>query len=365
MRTWDHMQLAKPRIAGLFLMPLRWIVAWVFFSAAWRRLVLKPEALDPTSSLYEGIKLVHFLPQTAWIKSILHYIIVHPTLMKVFLWGFTSLELTVGMMLFIGLGTRLWGVVSIGLFSMLMLVTGALGSTCLDEWTVASMGIGFGACLLLAGSGPYSIDALIFKRFSHLVGHPIWSILVSPEIYFNDHYDIAKRYALAFSCITFAFVLITNQYFVGGVYGPFYNPAIHMNVEMHAELASNGTLNLTLHRNQGPDTYGDFIIGVRVKDAQGKTILHYDQSQLSHLSDNQIKNKFMLKVRSNGYALLLPLGSLATIEFKPSDVMMLNAGQYEVAIKDISGEVWQTSAMVSEGAKEMSFDPYRLVQTSK
>jgi len=342
----DDMQLVKPRIAGLFLMPLRWVVAWILFSAAWRRLVLKPEALDPNSPLYEGVKLVHFLPQTAWVKYFLHYIVIHPAVMLAFLWCFTLVEITAGIMLFLGLGTRLWGLVLIGLFSCLMLVSGALGSTCLDEWTVASMGIGFGMCLLLAGSGPYSIDSVIFNKFNYLVEHRLWGIVVSPELSFIHHYSVGKRYALIFSFLTLFFVVATNQYFVGGLYGPFYNPAIHMNVLLHAQLQPNGALNLTLHRNQGPDTYGDFIIDISVNDPEGKTILHYDQKQLSQLSSHQIHNQFIVKATVNAHALVLPLGSLATIDFTPPSAMQLEPGTYQVTVTDIGGQSWHTFAKV-------------------
>src|ERR1700722_17659487 len=99
--TFQHKNTAriKPQIAGLFLMPLRWVGAWILFSAAWRRLVLKPEALDPHSPLFEGNKLVHFLPHAFWIKAFLNYVILHPYAMLTFLWSFTFLEFTVGVLL--------------------------------------------------------------------------------------------------------------------------------------------------------------------------------------------------------------------------------------------------------------------------
>ena len=349
----------KPQIGGLFLMPLRWVCAWVLFAAAWRRWVLKPEDLNPNSPVFEGHKLVNFLPHTFWIKAILNYIIVHPQVLLIFLWSFTILEFTVGILLFLGLMTRVLGLILIFLFVNLMLVAGWLGSTCLDEWTVSAFGIALGVCLFLAGSGPYSIDSLIIKRFPHLIKHRWFGILFSPELSFVHPYSVAKRYALILSCITLAFVLYTNQHFVGGVYGPFHNPAIGVDVKFHAELQKKGILSLTLYCSQAPETYGAFIVSVAVKNSQNQMIVNYD-TQLRNLSPTQIHNHYIVKAAANGYSFVLPLGSLSTIQLLPPQPMQLAAGNYKVIVTDVSGKSWQTDVTLN-GAKKI-FNPYALVK---
>ncbi|MBS0358369.1 MAG: hypothetical protein JSS53_03745 [Proteobacteria bacterium] len=352
----------KPRIAGLFLMPLRWTCAWILFAAAWRRLVLKPEALDPSSPLYEGLKLNHFIPHTAWIKPILNYVVLNPDVLLTFLWCFTIMEATTGILLFLGLGTRFLGLLSAGLFTGLMLVAGWLGTTCLDEWTVASFGIGIGLCLFLAGSGPYSIDALIFKRFSHLVEHRIWGIFVSPELSFIRDYKEAKRYAIVLSILALVFVLYTNQHFVGGVYGPFHNPATSMNIKSHTKLQSNGDMALTLYRNEGPDTYGAFIIHITLKNSAGNIVLNYGEKELGQLSANHIviHNRYPVKALSNGYAFVLPLGCLVTLHLTPPTPIQLAAGEYHVIITDVSGRTWESTTTVGNSL-EQPFNPYNLI----
>lgn len=358
----DDSKAVKPRIAGLFLMPLRWVCAWILFSAGWRRLVLKPESLDPHSPFYEGIKLNHFLAHTFLIKSVLNYVVIHPNFTLAFLWSFTLIELSLGVLLLLGLGTRLWGIIIAFLFMSLMFTAGWMGTTCLDEWTVAAFGMGIGLCLFLSGSGPYSLDAAISKRFHQVQHHYFWSLLVSPELSFIHEYRIGKRYAITVSILLLAFVLGTNQYLVGGVYGPFHNPAVALHINLHADLNKKGDLALTLYRNEGPDTYGAFITQVTVTDAKGKAVLSYDNHQLGKLTESAIKNYYIVKAKPNGNALLLPLGSLVTLQLKPISAINLLDGKYKVTVEDVSGKTWTTSAEIQNKTKVESFDPMNLVK---
>lgn len=337
-------QIVKPRIAGLFLMPLRWACAWILFAAAWRRLVLKPEALDPHSPGYEGIKLNHFLPHTDLLAGSLKYVISHPFILHAFLWCFTCVEATVGICLFLGFCSRFIGIILLGLFANLMLVAGWLGSTCLDEWTVAALGMSFGLCLFLSGSGPYSLDTYLYKHFPHMARHPWFGWLLSPEFAFIHDYRHGKKYALMLSTLILAFILYTNQHFVGGVYGPFHNPAILPNLELHAYLSQDGHLNLTVDRNQGPDTYGSFIIDIKVLDAHQKTVMDFDADTLGHLPEQTINNTYLVKVKANGHALLVPLGANATLQLAPPRPLTLLPGTYDVVVTDISGLSWHTTA---------------------
>ncbi len=359
----DDTHAVKPRIAGLFLMPLRWVCAWILFAAGWRRLVLKPESLNPHSALYEGIKLNHFLAHAMWTKMFLNYVVTHPQALLTFLWFFTIVELTIGVLLLIGFGTRFLGLILIFLFINLMLVAGWMGTTCLDEWTVATFGIGIGMCLFLAGSGPYSVDALIFRKFHYLVEHRWWGLFISPELSFIHHYKTGKRYALVISALTLGFVLFTNQYFVGGVWGPFHNPAVSMNIKLHADLQKNGDLALTLYRNQGADTYGAFIVDVAVKNAQGNMVVDYGVKQLSTLKENQIHNYYLVQAKPNANSLVLPLGSLATLSLVPSQPAQLKAGDYQVTVTDVSGKSWTTPAVVGGSMNGVApFNPISLLK---
>lgn len=341
----DH-QRVKPRIAGLFLMPLRWVCAWILFAAAWRRIVLKPESLDPHSPLYEGIKLNHFLPHTDLVAAGLKFLIMHPPFLQAFLLLFTATEATLGILLFLGLFTRLSAVILFFMFSNLMLVAGWLGSTCLDEWTVATLGMAVSLSLFLAGAGPYSLDNFFHHKYPKLATHPWFNWLVSPELAFIHKYSIGKKYALVLSVLLLIFTLYTNQHFVGGVYGPFHNPAVVPHLELSAALSNNGTLALEVYRNQGPETYGSFITQIEVQDLNHKVILSYNSQALGQLPDNQIKNRFLVKVQSNGQALLVPLGAAAVIFLHSPKPLHLSLGTYTVTVTDVSGIRWQCLARI-------------------
>jgi thiosulfate dehydrogenase [quinone] large subunit len=312
--------------------------------------------------MYEGFKLNHFLAHTIFVKSMLNYVVIHPSVMLAFLWVFTLIELGSGVLLLLGLGTRLLGLILFFLFMSLMFTAGWLGSTCLDEWTVATFGMGIGICLFLAGSGPFSLDSLIFKRFHHIQDHYFWSLLVSPELSFIHDYRIGKRYAMTLSILLLAFVMGTNQYLVGGVYGPFHNPAVAMNVMMHANLQSNGDLALTLYRNQGPDTYGAYIVKVTVQDSHGNIVLAYNANQLGHLPESAIKNYYLVQAKPNGHALLLPLSALVTLDLKPTSTKDLSAGKYTVVITDVSDKTWKISVDMTKNNGTVLFNPMDLVK---
>lgn len=341
----DH-QPVKPRIAGLFLMPLRWVCAWILFAAAWRRIILKPESLAPSSPLYEGLKLNHFLPHTDLVAAGLKFLILHPSLLQAFLIIFTAAEATIGILLFLGLCTRLSAIILFFMFGNLMLVAGWLGSTCLDEWTVAALGMAFSLSLFLSGAGPYSLDNYFYHKFPNLAKHAWFNWLVSPELAFIHKYSLGKRYALILSSLILIFTLYTNQHFVGGVYGPFHNPAVTPHLNISAALSNKGELALEVYRNQGPETYGSFIIQIGLKDSENKAILQYDAKVLGQLPEKQIKNRFLVKVAANGHALVVPLSASAVIFLTPNKSMHLAQGIYTVYVTDVSGIQWKAHVKV-------------------
>ncbi len=56
---------------------------------------------------------------------------------------------------------------SIGVFSLAMgilLGSGWIGTTCLDEWQIGVLGVAGGFTMFLSGSGKYSIDYLLQKK---------------------------------------------------------------------------------------------------------------------------------------------------------------------------------------------------------
>lgn len=340
----------KPRIAGLFLMPLRFVCAWILFSAGWRRVVLKPESLNPHSAAYEGIKLTHFLAHSFLVSKGLEYVIIHPEATLIFLWFFTILEMTLGIMLFIGCFTRLVSVILALLFINLMFTVGWMGTTCLDEWTVAALGIAGSVALLLAGSGPYSVDAWLHKHLHHFERHHWFGWMVSPELGFIHDYRHSKRYALIASILVLCFVMGMNQLYVGGVYGPFHNPAVLPKLELTANIDHEGVVALNVFRNQGPDTYGSFITNIQLLNAEKQVLINYPAQMLGALTPNDISNQYPVAVTANGHAIVVPLGAKALIILLPPKQMHLLPGNYIIKVVDVSGLHWETVAHLAPNA---------------
>ena len=126
-------------LAGLFTLSLRLVVGWTYFSAFWRRLVLENK-LIPDSAGYIGEKFNHFLPNSIGIRPVIEYLVSTPDMLWWAMVIFTLVEGIVGLLYMLGFFTRL---MSIGVFSLatgILLGSGWLGTTCLDEWQIGILG---------------------------------------------------------------------------------------------------------------------------------------------------------------------------------------------------------------------------------
>lgn len=152
-------------LAGIFTLSLRLIVGWTYFSAFWRRLVLENK-LIPDGTGYIGEKFNHFLPNSIGIKPIIEYLVSTPDLLWWAMVIFTLVEGIVGLLYMLGFFTRL---MSIGVFSLafgILLGSGWLGTTCLDEWQIGILGVSAGFTIFLSGGGKYSLDYLLLPKLS-------------------------------------------------------------------------------------------------------------------------------------------------------------------------------------------------------
>lgn len=162
-------QLTAYTLAGIFTLSLRLIVGWTYFSAFWRRLVLENK-LIPDSTGYIGEKFNHFLPNSIGIKPIIEYLVSTPDLLWWAMVIFTIIEGVVGLLYMLGFFTRL---MSIGVFSLafgILLGSGWLGTTCLDEWQIGILGVSAGFTIFLSGGGKYSLDYLLQPQLSKING---------------------------------------------------------------------------------------------------------------------------------------------------------------------------------------------------
>ena len=80
-----------------------------------------------------------------------------------------------------------------------------------------------------------------------------------------------------------------------------------------------------------------------MQKSNDNTILSYDQKALSRLTEENLINYYIAKVKAGKYSLLIPLGAKAKL-ILPNDALLdLPEGKYTLRITDISGAYWEQS----------------------
>ena len=300
-------------LAGIFTLSLRLIVGWTYFSAFWRRLVLENK-LIPDATGYIGEKFNHFLPNSIGIKPIIEYLVSTPDLLWWAMVIFTLVEGIVGLLYMLGFFTRL---MSIGVFSLafgILLGSGWLGTTCLDEWQIGILGVSAGFTIFLSGGGKYSLDYLLLPKLSKNK----WLVwLTSGELPLSIKQF--SKVAISGAVLLFILTLYTNQVFHNGIWGPLHNKSVKPELKISNAKIQEDILTFKVYRIEGADVYGSFLIGITLKDENGKTILQKNGEELARFPLTRIKNDYVAKVAPGKHSLIIPLGSKATLTIR-SDV---------------------------------------------
>ncbi len=327
----------------MFTTALRLVVGWTYFSAFWRRLVLENK-LNPDEAGYIGEKFNHFLPHALGIKPMIEYMVTHPDILWWSMVAFTLIEGIVGLIFMFGFFTRLsaFGVLCLALG--ILLGSGWIGTTCLDEWQIGSLGVAGGFTIFFTGGGRYSVDQWLMDR-KHTIAKWRWfGWLGSGELPLSE--NVLKRVVLIGSLGIFGLTLFTNQYFHGGVYGKLHNKSVRPHVVVSDANIQDSTLQFKVYRDEGADVYGSFLIGVNVIDKRGFKVVEFGQQYLSSLKSDQIMNDYVAKVKSGKHSLIIPLGAKAKLVLSDSALLKLS-GQYTLELVDISGTVWTQSISLS------------------
>jgi thiosulfate dehydrogenase [quinone] large subunit len=318
----------------------------MFFSAFHRRVILEPAKLDPASLGYLGEKFNTFMPGSLLgVDKMIGALLDHPQALEVFLWTFTIIEALVGLALILGLGTRLAALGTLLLSAGILFGAGWLGPTCLDEWQIGCLGMAGGAALMLFGSGGFALDDWLTRRYPQLFAHPLLRLATHPA-------PVASR-ASVFVLTAFCVVAMlgTNQAFHGGLWGPLHNDSVRPRVDIvGAAVSPEGGLALTLERPVGPETYGAFVVDLRVFDEGGELVSRYDDAALATLEASRIENRWLVRVRSGPHGLVLPLGGRATLSLPAQDGAALAPGRYRIELEDVSGAVWSRTILLEPSA---------------
>lgn len=320
-------------MAGLLTMSLRLVIGWTYFSAFWRRLILENK-LIPEEAGYIGVKFNHFLPNALGIKPVIEYLVSNPEVLQAAMVIFTLVEAVVGLFVILGLFTRLAGV---GVFSLAMgilLGSGWIGTTCLDEWQIGVLGVAGGFTLFLTGSGYYSLDYFMKKKGLAITRKKWFPWVGSGTL----PLERMKPFILVFSLALLGLTLFTNQVFHGGVWGTLHNKSVKPKVEISNIQQDGDELQFEVYRVEGADVYGSFLIGIQVLDPAGKVVIDLGQDVLSSFPAGNIHNHYVAKVAPGAHSLILPLGAKADLRIDISSLPDLE--NHSLKLIDISGIEW-------------------------
>lgn len=324
--------------SGLMALALRLVVGWTYFSAFFRRTILV-DKLDPELTGYIGEKFNHFLPHALGIKPLILYMVENPDVLQFSMVMFTIVEGIVGLFIMFGLFTRLMSIGVFGLAMGILLGSGWIGTTCLDEWQIGVLGIATGFVLFLTGSGTYSLDNYLLQKKYAITQKKWFPWLASGVLPIKDNFY--PKVVLAGSLLILGLTLFTNQVFHGGLWGTLHNKSVKPKLEITDGNITNNQLSFDVFRTEGVDVYGAWMIDISIKDAQKNTVVKYSQDDLSAINTSQIDNYYIAKVKPGKHSLVVPLGAKAKISFKHNTFNNLPKGNYSIVITDISGVSWE------------------------
>ncbi|MFY0712645.1 quinol oxidase [Seonamhaeicola sp. NFXS20] len=324
--------------AGLLTLALRLVVGWTYFSAFWRRTVLV-DKLNPELTGYIGEKFNAFLPNALGIKPIIQYLVENPDILWINMVIFTIIEGIVGLFIMFGLFTRIMSIGVFGLAMGILLGSGWIGTTCLDEWQIGVLGIATGFVLFLTGSGKYSMDNYLIKHNFTITKKRWFSWLGSGILPIKEH--LLPKIVLLGSLFILGITLMTNQVFHGGLWGTLHNKSVKPKLEITNGEIQNSTITFDVFRTEGVDVYGSWIIGIELFDNKNNMILEYSQEDLATLDKYNISNYYVSKIKPGKHSLIIPLGAKAKINLENEDLSSLPKGKYTIKITDISGAYWE------------------------
>lgn len=321
-------------LAGLFTLSLRLVIGWTYFSAFWRRLILENK-LIPDEAGYIGEKFNHFLPNALGIKPIIEHLVTHPEQLQISMVVFTIIEAVVGFFIIFGLFTRAMSIGVVGLALGILLGSGWLGTTCLDEWQIGVLGIAGGFTLFLTGSDSYSLDKYFINKNYRFTANKWFSWLGSGNLPILNF----KPLVLVISLFIFGLTLFTNQYFHGGVWGKLHNKSVKPKIEISNIRMNDSELTFEIYRTEGADVYGSFLIGIQILNQKNEVVKSWSIEELSKFDKEKIKNHYVTKVKTGKHSLLIPLGAKADLTLDINDIKADTKSRLKLI--DISGLEWE------------------------
>ena len=335
------------KIAGLAILPIRFVQGWIFWGGGSRRFIYDPAKLDPYAHSWMANKLQSAMPGAILgVGHLISFILQHFALLYVSILIFSLVELVSGLGLIVGSLTRFCGFTTMLISIVLMLAFGWQGATCMDEWTMAVATFAMGFALALSGASIYSIDHLLIKKYPALNTNK-WFVLFGSGI--PKNLSSFKKIALIFLTFTVVFTLFTYNYYRGSILTPYHlGPVIaskHHFKLSDGEIKPNGFITFTLYVDEGTPALPSNIIRIELLTSANHIAADWDGGALSSLPKDNIKNDYSYnRVTTGEYGLVAPLSAKASITLAVKSAPTLNKDkQYHLVLFTINGERFEMS----------------------
>ncbi len=334
------------RLAAIAMLAVRFVQGWIYWGGATRRFIYGPQKLD-----VHGHWMAYKF-QTAMPGALLGtghavaFLLRHFTLLYSGIIIFSGIELVAGLMLLLGFYTRLAALGTIGLSTVLMLLFGWQGATCIDEWTMASSNFAMGITLLLAGSGIYSIDSWRLSRRKDLTYNRLfrWCGGALP-LPIND--VSFKKLALILFWASVIFVVGTYDYYRGSVVTPFHggpvSPKKHNWKLSDGKLMADGSATFSAYINAGTPAEPSNILKISlVNRNNGKTVEEWNTASLVRVPAEAIQNSFPYqKIHIGRFGIVGPVGARGIIHLAPAQKgISVLPGKYELQLVSVNSHKW-------------------------
>lgn len=342
MENQKDIQTLPWQFVGIIILSLRFAQGWIFWGGGSRRFIYDPSKLDPHSHAWMANKLQSAMPGALFgIDHAISFLLQHFTLLYTSIILFSLAELLSGLALLLGFFTRLAAFITVLISVALMTIFGWQGTTCMDEWTMATSNFAMGLTLVLAGSSIYSIDNWLLRRRPSLMQRKWFVILASGPWSFKR----LKTVGLLFLFFTVFFTLTTYNYYRGAIFsryhaGPVSAYQYHVSLTQ-GKLNSDGSLMFNMYVDAGESAVPIYIIKIALKDAEGKIVENWVSDQLDNSSEINISNTYAFnQIKLGPYGIIAPVSARATIKL-PANRPSLTRGHYIASIYSISGQEWR------------------------
>ena len=311
--------------AALDLAALRIVLGFIYWGGGSRRLLYAPQKLDPHAASWMGNKLQSAIPGALLgTGQAIAFLVHHFTLLYSSLVLFSAAELVFGLMLIMGVLTRLAATIFILLSILLMLTFGWQGATCIDEWTMAASNLAMSVAIVLAGGGAFALDIVIARRMPRLAGRGWFGWLSGDAPLSSDRHG-GLGIAAALLAFTVAFTTGTYSYYRGGVvtayHGGTVSPAKHYLTLTNGAILPDGSVQFHISEDGGTAAVPAYILQTIIRRTGGAVVAQWNAKALSALPNSAILNDFPYQVIKTGkFGRSAAVGATATIVLPPAGV---------------------------------------------